>query len=180
MTIWHELGIEPTADGEAIRRAYALRLKQVHPEDDAEGFQRLRTAYEAALASAQTLDCRRAVPGLAGCGIQEDGRRDRRPRCGVDQILDDSDSPRDVDRVDHQRPGRVVVAGQKIVRKTSRQTLGSVTLSIGVAEYRTGESEDDFIARSDAALYAAKHAGRNCVQVEADDEVENTVAANVA
>ena len=75
---------------------------------------------------------------------------------------------------------RVVVAGQKIVRKTSRQTLGSVTLSIGVAEYRTGEIEDDLIARSDAALYAAKHAGRNCVQVEADDEVENTVAANVA
>ena len=55
-----------------------------------------------------------------------------------------------------------------------------MTLSIGVAEYRPGETEDDFIARSDAALYAAKHAGRNCVQIEAGDEVENTVAANVA
>ncbi len=75
---------------------------------------------------------------------------------------------------------RVVVAGQKIVRKTSRQTLGSVTLSIGVAEFRPGESEDDFIARADAALYAAKHAGRNCVQLTTDAEVDENLTANVA
>ncbi len=75
---------------------------------------------------------------------------------------------------------RVVVAGQKIVRKSSRQTLGSVTLSIGVAEYRSGETDDDFVARADAALYAAKHAGRNCVQVATDEVVDETPAVNVA
>lgn len=88
MTIWHELGIGPTADGEAIRRAYALRLKQVHPEDDPEGFQRLRTAYEAALASAQTLDRQDGSTGLAGRGIQEDGHLDRRRDAeGLDQLI---------------------------------------------------------------------------------------------
>lgn len=75
---------------------------------------------------------------------------------------------------------RVVVAGQRIVRKTSRQTLGSVTLSVGVAQYRPGESDEDLIARADAALYAAKRGGRNCVRTEADDAEPGAGARNVA
>ncbi len=49
MNIWGELGIEATEDAQLIKRAYAKRLKQVHPEDDPAGFQRLRQAYELAL-----------------------------------------------------------------------------------------------------------------------------------
>lgn len=49
MNIWDELGLTPTDDRGRIRRAYAERLKQVHPEDDSAGFQRLRQAYEEAL-----------------------------------------------------------------------------------------------------------------------------------
>lgn len=51
--VWQQLGIAPTVDEREIRRAYARRLKAVHPEDDPEGFQRLRAAYEVAMDAAR-------------------------------------------------------------------------------------------------------------------------------
>jgi diguanylate cyclase len=74
---------------------------------------------------------------------------------------------------------RVVVSGQRIVRKASRQTLGSVTLSVGVAQFRPGDSEEDLVGRADAALYAAKRDGRNCTKLETDVE-DGAAARSVA
>lgn len=43
-----------------------------------------------------------------------------------------------------------------------------VTVSVGVAGYRLGDSLTGWIGRADAALYQAKRAGRNCVRAEAE------------
>jgi hypothetical protein len=51
--LWRLLGLDPTTDRRSIKKAYASRLKRFHPEDDPEGFQELRTAYEAALSWAE-------------------------------------------------------------------------------------------------------------------------------
>lgn len=47
--MWDVLGIAPTQDEKAIRRAYAARLRALDPDKDPAGFQRLRAAYEGAL-----------------------------------------------------------------------------------------------------------------------------------
>lgn len=47
--MFHILGIEETRDEDAIKTAYRLLLKKTNPEDDQEGFKRLREAYEAAM-----------------------------------------------------------------------------------------------------------------------------------
>ena len=41
--------------------------------------------------------------------------------------------------------------------------IGNVSVSIGVAVHARGENLDSVLARADAALYAAKEAGRNRV-----------------
>ncbi|MDQ0233152.1 J domain-containing protein [Metabacillus malikii] len=46
MNPWGILDIEPTDDTSQIKKAYAKKLKQHHPEDDPEGYQRLREAYD--------------------------------------------------------------------------------------------------------------------------------------
>ena len=42
---FHILGIEETKDENAVKMAYRKLLKETNPEDDPEGFKRLRTAY---------------------------------------------------------------------------------------------------------------------------------------
>ena len=49
---------------------------------------------------------------------------------------------------------------RKAVEETNFPGVGSVTISVGVAELQPGESEDGLYPRADAALYCAKAGGR--------------------
>ncbi|MEZ5505889.1 MAG: RDD family protein [Gammaproteobacteria bacterium] len=53
MTCWDELQLAPTQDVRAIKKAYAVLLKQNRPDDNPQGFQRLYAAYQDALAWAE-------------------------------------------------------------------------------------------------------------------------------
>ncbi|WP_297421918.1 tetratricopeptide repeat protein [Clostridium sp.] len=54
--MWTILGINETKDKNEIKEAYMTKLQVINPEDDAEGFKRLRAAYEEALKFADTED----------------------------------------------------------------------------------------------------------------------------
>lgn len=67
---------------------------------------------------------------------------------------------------------RAAVEAKQLVRRSTGQTLGSVTLSLGVAIYEPGEPLGDLVRRADACLYAAKSAGRNQVKSQPDQGIE--------
>ena len=48
MSCWDLLGVPEGSDIYTIKKAYAKLLKKCHPEDDAEGYQELREAYNKA------------------------------------------------------------------------------------------------------------------------------------
>lgn len=47
--MWQILGISPSKDPKEVRRAYAKASKKIHPEEDPEGFSKLKLAYEQAM-----------------------------------------------------------------------------------------------------------------------------------
>ena len=58
---------------------------------------------------------------------------------------------------------RQTVETKKLVKKSTGDILGAITISIGVAQFCPGESTESVIRRADACLYGAKHHGRNLV-----------------
>ncbi|MES9889313.1 MAG: diguanylate cyclase [Candidatus Sedimenticola sp. 6PFRAG1] len=60
---------------------------------------------------------------------------------------------------------RETIAGTNLVKTGSRESLGKITISGGVALYQAGEEPKEFIGRADEALYASKHGGRNMISL---------------
>ncbi len=61
---------------------------------------------------------------------------------------------------------RRAVMGKELMRRSTGETLGRVTISLGVATWHKGDTVASLLERADNCLYAAKHAGRNCVVAE--------------
>ena len=64
MNIWEILGIEPTRDQGAVRRAYAAAAARYNPEEHPEEFLAVRQAYEQALAFVRSAEEPVEVPEL--------------------------------------------------------------------------------------------------------------------
>lgn len=58
---------------------------------------------------------------------------------------------------------RKAIATKDVINRSTGEKLARITISVGVAELATGEDIEDLIERADAALYTAKHNGRNQV-----------------
>lgn len=67
----------------------------------------------------------------------------------------------DAERVGNQL--RSILATKQVRRRSTNETLGVVTISLGATQYVPGEETEQFIERADTALYEAKQTGRNKV-----------------
>ncbi len=73
---------------------------------------------------------------------------------------------------------RRAVMTRELIKRSTGEHLGRVTISVGVATLKSGETAQTFLERADACLYAAKRHGRNRVICETDPEA--TAATRVA
>jgi diguanylate cyclase len=71
---------------------------------------------------------------------------------------------------------RVTVADCHLTRRSTGESLPDISVSIGIAQFRPGESMADLIERCDRALYKAKADGRNRVVTEDDVDLVATAA----
>lgn len=70
---------------------------------------------------------------------------------------------------------RLRIAEAKLTRRATGKEIGSITVSIGVAQFRLAESAEAMIERCDRGLYQAKRLGRNRTVTE--DELEPEAGA---
>jgi len=60
------------------------------------------------------------------------------------------------------------VKSKRLSRRSTGESLGALTISIGIAEYRNGESMSSLISRADSCLYASKRGGRDRITTDAE------------
>jgi len=72
---------------------------------------------------------------------------------------------------------RQFVERKRLVKKSTGDILGTISISIGAAQLGPADTAISLIQRADHCLYAAKDAGRNCVISEAKARIGDDIAA---
>jgi len=71
---------------------------------------------------------------------------------------------------------RRAVMTKELIKRSTSENLGRITVSLGVAMFRPGDTAATLYERADQCLYAAKRNGRNRVVCETDAEADRARA----
>lgn len=71
---------------------------------------------------------------------------------------------------------RLAIQTKDLIKRSTGENLGRVTLSAGVVTFRPTETGESLVHRADVCLYAAKGAGRNQVKSETDPDIKELSA----
>lgn len=69
---------------------------------------------------------------------------------------------------------REAIAAKELIKRSTGENLGRLTVSIGIARALEGDTPASLIGRSDKALYKAKDTGRNLCVIAPDGDDEET------
>ena len=60
---------------------------------------------------------------------------------------------------------------KELIKRSTSENLGRITVSLGVAMFQPGDTAATLYERADKCLYTAKRSGRNRVICETDAEI---------
>jgi diguanylate cyclase len=66
---------------------------------------------------------------------------------------------------------RQSVMARELIKRSTGESLGKVTVSLGVASFRSGDTGSTLLERADQCMYAAKRSGRNRTVTSAEHQV---------
>ncbi|MCG2839790.1 GGDEF domain-containing protein [Sandaracinobacter sp. RS1-74] len=152
---------------EALKRAQARALREGVPLAvglvDVDHFKRVNDLWGHAIGD-EVLRC---VGGhLQGCARRTAGERAFAGRHGGEEFLVALPGLTLAEAAAALDGSRAILARQLLRRADDGVSLGRISFSAGVAQLRAGDSPESLIDRADAALYAAKRAGRDRVLPE--------------
>jgi diguanylate cyclase len=114
---------------------------------------------------------------VAGCLSENVKGRDTAARYGGEEFAVVLRNTRLENAVHLANQIRHYVECKKLVKKSTGDILGTISISIGVAQLTAEDTQVLLIQRADACLYAAKNAGRNCVVSDVPATIDNDVVA---